>query len=305
MKKTIILLLTIAAIIAACGDDNDTTTPAGTTPQQSITFTEVGHDDAHHAHPGYDMHLEATIVLPTDLISAITVTLTQTAGTYSFSETFTDEKYVGKHNADFHEHIDIPADAPLGAYQLTLTVAGAAGTRATATATVNLEEGGEEEDADHDHDHDHDADHDHDGDADHDHDTDGPDTTLPVISDQGIVANPVDCQVYHRGDTIAFCYAFADNDQLGNYNIEIHHNFDHHTHSTSAAECPQEQAKTPVSPWVYNRSFAIPAGSSSYVARVKIVIPATIDTGDYHFMIRLTDQAGWQQLRSMAIKIKE
>lgn len=291
MKKTIILLLTMAAILVSCGDDNDTTTPAGTNPQQSITFTEVGHDDAHHAHPGYDMHLEATIVLPTDLISAITVTLTQTAGTYSFSETFTDEKYVGKHNADFHEHIDIPADAPLGAYQLTLTVAGAAGTRATATATVQMEEGGEEEDDDHD---------------DHDHgDHSGPDTSLPVITDQGVVANPVDCQVYQRGDTIAFCYAFADNDQLGNYNIEIHHNFDHHTHSTSAAECPQEQDKTPVSPWVYNRSFAIPAGSSSYVARVKIVIPATIDTGDYHFMIRLTDQAGWQQLRSMAIKIKE
>ena len=295
MKKTIILLLTLAAIIAACGDDNDTTTQQPTTQQPAVTLTEVGHADARHAHPGHDMHLEATIVLPSDLISSIAVGMRQTDGSYSFTQTFTDAKYVGKHNADFHEHIDIPADAPLGAYQLTLAVLGSAGTRATAAATVQMEEGGEEEDDDH-------GDHDH-GDDHGDHS--GPDTSLPVITDQGVVANPVDCQVYQRGDTIAFCYAFADNDQLGNYNIEIHHNFDHHTHSTSAAECPQEQDKTPVRPWVYNRSFAIPAGSSSYVARVKIVIPATIDTGDYHFMIRLTDQAGWQQLRSMAIKIKE
>jgi hypothetical protein len=131
------------------------------------------------------------------------------------------------------------------------------------------------------------------------------DMDKPAITTDGIVASPSDCDSYRHGDTIHFCYRFTDNVELGNYNIEIHHNFDHHTHSTSAAECPQEQDKTPVSPWVYNRSFAIPAGSSSYVARVKIVIPATIDTGDYHFMIRLTDQAGWQQLRSMAIKIKE
>ncbi len=186
MKKTIILLLTLAAIIAACGDDNDTTTQQPTTQQPAVTLTEVGHADARHAHPGHDMHLEATIVLPSDLISSIAVGMTQTDGSYSFTQTFTDAKYVGKHNADFHEHIDIPADAPLGAYQLTLAVLGSAGTRAAAAATVQMEEGGEEEDDDH-------GDHDH-GDDHGDHS--GPDTSLPVITDQGVVANPVDCQVY-------------------------------------------------------------------------------------------------------------
>lgn len=28
------------------------------------------------------------------------------------------------------------------------------------------------------------------------------------------------------------------------------------------------------------------------------------DPGDYHFMIRLTDRAGWQQLKAMAIKVE-
>ena len=34
-------------------------------------------------------------------------------------------------------------------------------------------------------------------------------------------------------------------------------------------------------------------------------IPADAALGDYHFMIRLTDRAGWQQLHAVAIKITE
>lgn len=44
------------------------------------------------------------------------------------------------------------------------------------------------------------------------------DTQLPTITDQGITANPVDCQVYNRGDVIPFRYRFTDNEELGNYN---------------------------------------------------------------------------------------
>ncbi|WP_449017625.1 DUF4625 domain-containing protein [Prevotella sp.] len=33
-------------------------------------------------------------------------------------------------------------------------------------------------------------------------------------------------------------------------------------------------------------------------------MPATVEPGDYHFVIRLTNQAGHQQIRAMAIKIK-
>ena len=131
------------------------------------------------------------------------------------------------------------------------------------------------------------------------------DMQQPVISDQGIVANPIDCQQYHRGDIIPFHYVMTDDQELGNYNIEIHNNFDHHTHSTSSVECPMDAKKEPVKPWVYNQDFQIPAGQRSYTARHDIAIPADIDPGDYHFMIRLTDQAGWQQLHAVAIKISE
>ena len=71
-------------------------------------------------------------------------------------------------------------------------------------------------------------------------DDDAKDMTPPVISTEGIVANPINCQVYHRGETIPFNYLFSDDQELGSYNIEIHNNFDHHSHSTEtlvAAPC--------------------------------------------------------------------
>ena len=129
--------------------------------------------------------------------------------------------------------------------------------------------------------------------------------TYPEISDKGIVAVPIDCQVFKRGEVIPFNYLFTDDTELGAYNIEIHHNFDHHTHSTSSVECLMDERKQAVKPWVYNQDFTIAAGQRSYNARHDIAIPADIDAGDYHFMIRLTDRAGWQQLRAMAIKITE
>lgn len=82
--------------------------------------------------------------------------------------------------------------------------------------------------------------------------------------------------------------------ELGNFNIEIHINFDHHTHSTSATECTLGPKKSPINPWVFNQSQKIPAGKKSFETKLDITIPEEIDTGDYHFMIRLTDKAGWQ-----------
>ncbi|WP_291862275.1 DUF4625 domain-containing protein [Marinilabilia sp.] len=47
----------------------------------------------------------------------------------------------------------------------------------------------------------------------------------------------------------------------------------------------------------------MPSGLTSYEAEVDILVPEDADTGDYHFMVRLTDAAGWQTLKGIAIKI--
>lgn len=126
----------------------------------------------------------------------------------------------------------------------------------------------------------------------------------PTITNEGIVAVPKDCDVFERGGQIPFRYRFTDDNELGSYNIEIHNNFDHHTHGTQAQGCSMDPKKTPVKPFYYDESFKIPSGSKSFDAKQDIEIPTDIDPGDYHFVIRVTDQSGHQQLRAMAIKIK-
>ena len=162
------------------------------------------------------------------------------------------------------------------------------------------------------------------------------DMTVPEISDWGIVPNPINCQVYEPGDTIYFNYLMADDQELGSFAIEIHGNFDHHSHSTEAddhdhdhegdddhdheGEChlPEAARMLPDTAWVFNQSYTIPAGRQTYLAQPRIAIPRTLKVstkehpegeelnlhqGDYHFMVRLTDRAGWQQLKAIAIRI--
>ena len=142
------------------------------------------------------------------------------------------------------------------------------------------------------------------------------DMTKPIITDTGIVANPINCQFYHPGGVIPFCYLFVDDTELGSFNIEVHSNFDHHSHSTEAndhehSECEgaeeehEHEGSNDAPAWVYNQDFTIPAGQRSYLAQIEIPIPADIAPGLYHFMIRLTDRAGWQQLKAVAIVIKQ
>ena len=129
--------------------------------------------------------------------------------------------------------------------------------------------------------------------------------TDKLVIESGDSASPLNCQVYRTGEEIPFRYTFTDNDALGSYNIEIHNNFDHHSHSTEAGDCPLDEKKLPVHPWVYNQDFPIPGNSPLYDAHVNIPIPADIDPGDYHFMIRVTDRSGWQQLKAVNIKISD
>jgi hypothetical protein len=41
-----------------------------------------------------------------------------------------------------------------------------------------------------------------------------------------------------------------------------------------------------------------------YSATTEIDIPANVDLGDYYFMIRVSDQEGWQTLKGLSIKIE-
>ncbi|KQB42757.1 DUF4625 domain-containing protein [Flavobacterium aquidurense] len=129
------------------------------------------------------------------------------------------------------------------------------------------------------------------------------DTEYPVIDISATNAFPIQCSEIIRGQKITFRAKFTDNVALGSYSLDIHHNFDHHTHSTEVNNCTADPVKKPVNPLLYINSVTIVNGEKNYEAVQEINIPADIDPGDYHFMIRLTDKEGWQTIKGLSIKI--
>ncbi|MCV9927868.1 DUF4625 domain-containing protein [Flavobacterium sp. LS1R49] len=130
------------------------------------------------------------------------------------------------------------------------------------------------------------------------------DTEYPVIDISAASAFPIQCSEVSPGQKITFKARFTDNTALGSYSLDIHHNFDHHNHSTEVNDCSVEAIKKPIKPLLYINSVAIPEGLKSYDATQEISIPEDIDPGDYHFLIRLTDKEGWQTIKGLSIKIK-
>lgn len=144
--KTIIALFTIASL-CACNDEDDKT------PEPTIELTEVGHDNSKTGHPGHDLHLEANIVAE-GVIRRIDIEIHQEEGSgHEIEESFTDGKYIGVKNTAFHEHIDIPADMPLGEYHLHFTVTDNEGQQSMAECHIVIVE--DDDDDEHEHEHEH------------------------------------------------------------------------------------------------------------------------------------------------------
>jgi hypothetical protein len=123
--------------LVSCKKDND---PAPAKP--TVKITEIGSHDSPDGKvaAGADLHLEAEIAAE-GLIAKIAVEIHQEeGGSFEIEKTFgTDSKYAELKNADFHEHIDIPAAAPLGEYHLHLTVTDKLGQTTTAEAELIVE----------------------------------------------------------------------------------------------------------------------------------------------------------------------
>lgn len=147
MSLMVALLCTLSLTFTACSDDDD-----DATAKPTIRLTEVGHDNSRHAHPGHDLHLEANVVAE-GLIKRIDIEIHQeNGGSFKVEQAYTDGKYIGVRNIEYHEHIDIPAEAPLGEYHLHFTVTDQKGQQTTAESELEVvEDDGDEEDEDHHH----------------------------------------------------------------------------------------------------------------------------------------------------------
>ena len=147
MKTNIILFLAVVTLVAGISACRKTPSIP------KITLTEVGHENSGKAEQGADMHLEADIVVE-GLIKSIRVEIHQESGTFEIEKLYTTGKYIGIKNTTFHEHIDIPADAPLGRYHLHFTVADNEGQTATAEAPIEVIENDGIDDDEEEHHHD-------------------------------------------------------------------------------------------------------------------------------------------------------
>ena len=131
-KLSIALFLFILAL-SACNKDKDVVV------KPTVTGLEVGMENNKTGYPGGDLHLEAEILAPGSIASIKVEVHPDGSAGWKFEQVFT-EGYEGAKNADFHEHIDIPANAAPGKYHLHLVVTDKKGNSTTEEATFKLEQ---------------------------------------------------------------------------------------------------------------------------------------------------------------------
>ncbi len=137
------------------------------------------------------------------------------------------------------------------------------------------------------------------------------DKEKPIIDLSIPEAFPVNCDTLYFGESFELRVLFKDNAELGStkaFSIDIHNNFDHHSHSTEVTECSLDPIKDPVNPFLFIEDYDIPAGQSDYQTNISFSLPSgngngAYDEGDYHFFISLTDKEGWSAQKGLSIKM--
>ena len=115
--------------------------------------------------------------------------------------------------------------------------------------------------------------------------------------------------------TVTFMFSSCDNDdssdtikplielhepeegQALEIGIEIHSNFDHHSHGGNS-RAVQETVD-----FSFNRSYDVSGQKTAHIHHHDIVIPANATAGDYHLMVYCTDAAGNESYIARNIKL--
>ncbi|MBU3026249.1 DUF4625 domain-containing protein [Zobellia galactanivorans] len=116
---------------------------------------------------------------------------------------------------------------------------------------------------------------------------------------------PQSCTELKRGETYIFKANVSDNVGLSAYSLDLHHNFDHHTHDDQGSKCELSAKKTPDNPLIFMENYTLEPGKTSYEITIELTIPQDVDTGDYHCAYSVTDVTGWQGRTSVDVKVVE
>jgi len=121
----------------------------------------------------------------------------------------------------------------------------------------------------------------------------------PVIE----LLSPVPCDTLFFGEPFTYKVKVSDLDGLGNIKMDIHHNFGHHQHGDHAP-CALDSPKTAIHPYFEEWIFNLPEKETEYIFETQITVPdQSYDTGDYHFHIYVTDNAGYQTFTTLSVKV--
>lgn len=125
-----------------------------------------------------------------------------------------------------------------------------------------------------------------------------PDTQKPTIS----IVEPHNDEEIAPGGELHFEAVFTDNVELESYKIEIHDDFDDHTHA-------QLKSSHDLNPWSYEEVFQIPEGQTNFEAIQHIDIPSmfngeAISEGIYHLGVYVTDTSGNEEQAFVSIHIE-
>ncbi len=128
--------------------------------------------------------------------------------------------------------------------------------------------------------------------------------------------SPAPCEACAFGDTIFLKAKLSDNENLKGFKLNVHHNFDHHTHGNHKEVCelnPQlstsEIAAT--NPFLQNWSANLPKASEVSVDTFFVLPKLNAENdlpftgGDYHVLLYVTDDGGNQSFTSVSIKLIE
>lgn len=92
---------------------------------------------------------------------------------------------------------------------------------------------------------------------------------------------PADSSVFISGQTIPFAARFLDNQGLSQYKIDIHDNFDGHSHEKYIAK-------------IWTQILIENIGGTEFNENRSIQVPDSVAAGWYHFLVTAVDEAGNQ-----------
>jgi hypothetical protein len=121
------------------------------------------------------------------------------------------------------------------------------------------------------------------------------DTIAPQIT----IDEPIDDEVLILGADVHFEADFLDDVELKSYKIDIHDNFNGHSHKSLQTKVP----------WTYQKSWTFDTGlKNAHIHHHEILVPEMVDgdsiqPGHYHFMVYCTDAAGNESWTARDVEI--